>query len=76
MPAGRGNAITDVAGVRVGHMTLVQGDSLRTGGIAHHGSGDHEISFSTDTASPISQRPLCGLFPCFMTISYHRFFLP
>ena len=31
MPAGRGNAITDVAGVRVGHMTLVQGDSVRTG---------------------------------------------
>ena len=31
MPAGRGNAITDVAGVRVGHMTLVQGDSVRMG---------------------------------------------
>ncbi|MCX6134078.1 MAG: P1 family peptidase [Ignavibacteriales bacterium] len=25
------NAITDVAGVRVGHLTLVQGDSVRTG---------------------------------------------
>jgi len=28
---GRNNAITDVAGVRVGHATLVQGDSIRTG---------------------------------------------
>ncbi len=30
-PAGRLNAITDVAGVRVGHATLVEGDSVRTG---------------------------------------------
>lgn len=30
-PTGRNNAITDVAGVRVGHATLVQGDSIRTG---------------------------------------------
>ncbi len=30
-PPGRSNAITDVAGVRVGHATLVQGDSIRTG---------------------------------------------
>src|SRR5687767_10578530 len=28
---GRANAITDVAGVRVGHATLVAGDSVRTG---------------------------------------------
>ncbi len=28
---GRHNAITDVAGVRAGHATLVQGDSVRTG---------------------------------------------
>jgi D-aminopeptidase len=28
---GRYNAITDVAGVRVGHATLMQGDSIRTG---------------------------------------------
>ena len=28
---GRYNAITDVAGVRVGHATLIQGDSIRTG---------------------------------------------
>ncbi|TWT33519.1 Peptidase family S58 [Posidoniimonas corsicana] len=31
---GRHNAITDVAGVRVGHATLNQGDSLRTGATA------------------------------------------
>jgi D-aminopeptidase len=30
-PPGRNNAITDVAGVRVGHATLMQGDSIRTG---------------------------------------------
>ena len=30
-PTGRYNAITDVAGVRVGHATLVRGDSIRTG---------------------------------------------
>jgi len=30
-PAGRLNAITDVAGVRVGHTTVVEGDSVRTG---------------------------------------------
>src|SRR5262245_55303782 len=28
---GRQNAITDVAGVEVGHVTLIQGDSVRTG---------------------------------------------
>lgn len=31
LPAGPGNAITDVPGVRVGHKTLVKGDSVRTG---------------------------------------------
>jgi len=31
MPPGALNAITDVAGVRVGHCTLVRGDSIRTG---------------------------------------------
>jgi len=30
-PPGRNNAITDVAGVRVGHATIVRGDSIRTG---------------------------------------------
>ncbi|HUF34465.1 MAG TPA: P1 family peptidase [Gemmatimonadales bacterium] len=31
LPPGRHNAITDVAGVRVGHATVRQGDSVRTG---------------------------------------------
>lgn len=31
LPTGKLNAITDVMGVRVGHTTLVQGDSVRTG---------------------------------------------
>jgi D-aminopeptidase len=31
LPAGPLNAITDVAGVRVGHRTLVRGESVRTG---------------------------------------------
>jgi D-aminopeptidase len=31
LPPGKWNAITDVAGVRVGHATLVEGDSIRTG---------------------------------------------
>ncbi len=31
LPPGPLNAITDVAGVRVGHRTLVEGDSIRTG---------------------------------------------
>src|SRR5689334_23775371 len=30
-PTGRNNAITDVAGVRVGHATVDRGDSIRTG---------------------------------------------
>jgi D-aminopeptidase len=31
LPTGKLNAITDVAGVRVGHATLVEGDAVRTG---------------------------------------------
>jgi D-aminopeptidase len=31
LPPGKGNAITDVEGVRVGHRTIVEGDSIRTG---------------------------------------------
>jgi D-aminopeptidase len=31
LPVGRWNAITDVPGVKVGHTTLVKGDSVRTG---------------------------------------------
>lgn len=41
LPPGPYNAITDVAGVRVGHCTLIEGDSVRTGVTAilpHHGN--------------------------------------
>src|SRR5205823_4977649 len=31
LPPGKLNAITDVAGVRVGHTTMIQGDRVRTG---------------------------------------------
>lgn len=31
LPPGKNNAITDVAGVRVGHTTLTKGDNVRTG---------------------------------------------
>lgn len=31
LPTGQANAITDVAGVKVGHTTLVSGDNVRTG---------------------------------------------
>src|SRR5688500_11355231 len=31
LPAGPGNAVTDVAGVRVGHATVIAGDRVRTG---------------------------------------------
>ncbi len=31
LPTGKWNAITDVAGVKVGHETLIEGDSVRTG---------------------------------------------
>ncbi|MCC6366719.1 MAG: P1 family peptidase [Bryobacterales bacterium] len=31
LPPGKRNAITDVAGVRAGHITLIEGDSIRTG---------------------------------------------
>ena len=30
-PPGKWNAITDVAGVKVGHVTLIEGDHIRTG---------------------------------------------
>lgn len=40
MTPGKGNAITDVAGVKVGHTTLIKGDSIRTGvtAILPHGA--------------------------------------
>lgn len=40
LPKGNWNAITDVAGVKVGHVTLIKGDSVRTGvtAILPHGA--------------------------------------
>ncbi|MFN2330205.1 MAG: P1 family peptidase, partial [Chromatocurvus sp.] len=41
LPTGALNAITDVAGVKVGHRTLIRGDSVRTGVtaiLAHSGN--------------------------------------
>ena len=31
LPAGKWNAITDVSGIRVGHITLIEGNDIRTG---------------------------------------------
>jgi D-aminopeptidase len=31
LPTGKWNAITDVAGIRVGHVTLIEGEDIRTG---------------------------------------------
>ena len=31
LPPGRHNAITDVQGVKVGHQTIIRGESVRTG---------------------------------------------
>ncbi|HET9590840.1 MAG TPA: P1 family peptidase, partial [Anaerolineales bacterium] len=31
LPVGKWNAITDVSGVKVGHITLIEGDDIRTG---------------------------------------------
>jgi D-aminopeptidase len=47
LPPGRYNAITDVAGVRVGHTTLVEGTDIRTGvtAIVHDGlTGSQTLS--------------------------------
>jgi D-aminopeptidase len=41
LPPGRWNAITDVAGVRVGHTTIVRGEDVRTGVTAILPHGDN-----------------------------------
>ena len=41
LPAGPHNAITDVPGVRVGHATVIEGDSVRTGVTAILPHGDN-----------------------------------
>lgn len=44
LPAGRRNSITDVAGVRVGHTTRIEGEDIRTGvsAILPHGDNLYE----------------------------------
>ena len=49
LPPGKENAITDVPGVRVGHATLIEGDSVRTGVTVvfpHEGSPWYEPVFA------------------------------
>jgi D-aminopeptidase len=53
LPMGPSNSLTDVAGVRVGHKTLIEGDNVRTGVTAiwpHDGN-------------PLSERIYAGVFP-------------
>lgn len=44
LPTGKWNSITDVSGVRVGHVTLVEGDDVRTGvtAILPHGGNIYQ----------------------------------
>ena len=44
LPVGPLNAITDVAGVRVGHVTFIEGDDVRTGATAvlPHGGNPYQ----------------------------------
>jgi D-aminopeptidase len=49
LPTGPNNAITDVRGVRVGHTTLVEGNSVRTGITVLH---PHEQAPGTSRSSP------------------------
>ncbi|HEU0297169.1 MAG TPA: P1 family peptidase [Anaerolineales bacterium] len=44
LPTGKWNAITDIAGVKVGHVTLMEGDDIRTGvtAILPHGGNIYQ----------------------------------
>ena len=44
LPVGEWNAITDIAGVKVGHVTLIEGDDIRTGvtAILPHGGNIYQ----------------------------------
>lgn len=53
LPTGPTNTLTDVAGVRVGHKTLIAGESVRTGVTA----------IWTYDGTPISERIYAGVFP-------------
>jgi D-aminopeptidase len=50
LPPGPLNAITDVTGVRVGHVTLIEGDSVRTGVTAILPHGDNPYQFKVPAA--------------------------
>jgi D-aminopeptidase len=64
LPPGPANAITDVDGVRVGHTTLIEGESVRTGVTvvlpppepffagAHRINGNGELTGSSGSATP------------------------
>jgi len=63
LPPGLLNALTDVAGVRVGHTTLIAGEGplrpgqglARTGSTLSHGSGDS----SSPSPSPVGHPASC-----------------
>ena len=60
-PPGPLNAITDVAGVRVGHTTIVEGDDIRTGvtAILPHGGnlfGRRSLAQSSSATRSVSWR--------------------
>ena len=56
LPTGRLNAITDVAGVKVGHVTLRIGDSVRTGSPGHTGSAGSQRLLSLGQAAGFCSR--------------------
>ena len=71
------NAITDVEGVKVGHKTLVRGDSVRTGVtviVPHEGNLFQEKWKYTGTLIlPSDQWSLhCGLFPLSYRLQFSR----
>src|SRR5215813_1958877 len=53
LPTGASNSLTDLAGVRVGHKTLIEGDGTRTGVTA----------IWTHEGNPLSERIYAGVFP-------------
>ena len=75
-PAGQDNAITDVAGIRVGQVSVIEGDSIRTGVTAivpdavDRAGGqlpaglfvDYAIAFATATAPGVADAALRPVF--------------
>ena len=50
LPTGKNNAITDVPGVKVGHVTLVEGEKIRTGVTAIIADGGNSFQEKVQTA--------------------------